>query len=128
MLIYEISGRGLFKLFVTVLALKVSGVPSYCSPRGTFRPTPRQPQTRPPREMSQMDTEAKLLAGVLATETHTRLAVGEQLIEYFKDNSNSPANFEELDRLIAGLAAWMGSSHFKVSELVSEERKEGSSK
>ena len=64
--------------------------------------------------------EEKLLTGVLATDTHTRLVVGEQLIDYFKDDRNSPDAFEELDRLIAGLAAWMGSSHFKVRELVIE--------
>lgn len=59
--------------------------------------------------------EDKLLAGVLSPETHTRLSTGEQLIEYFTDDDNSPDSFEDLDRLIGGLAAWMGSSHFKVS-------------
>lgn len=29
--------------------------------------------------------EKKLLAGVLATETHTRLAIGDQVFDYFKD-------------------------------------------
>lgn len=58
--------------------------------------------------------EKKLLAGVLATETHTRLAIGDQVFDYFKDESNLPEEFEDFDMLISGLAAWMGSSHFKV--------------
>lgn len=58
--------------------------------------------------------EEKLLAEVLSTETQRRLTAGDKVLDYFRDESNTPEEFEEFDSLLAGLAAWMGSSHFKV--------------
>ena len=60
--------------------------------------------------------EAKILSGVLSSETHVRQVAGDQLLEYLRDDSNNIAEFEELDRLIGGLVAWMGSSNFRVSQ------------
>ena len=61
-----------------------------------------------------MSVEAKLLAGVIQTDTHLRLQAAEGLVEYFKDESHDPEDFPEFDRLVSGLAAWMGSSNAKV--------------
>ncbi len=61
--------------------------------------------------------EVKILTGVLSSDTHTRLQAGDQLLEYIRDESNIIAEFDELDRLIGGLSAWMGSSNFRVSLL-----------
>ncbi len=58
--------------------------------------------------------EAKLLAGVIQTDTHKRLQVADDLTDYFKNNDNGIEEFQELDRLVSGLAVWMGSSNFKV--------------
>ena len=58
--------------------------------------------------------EEKLLTDVLSTETQRRLTTGDRVLEYFRDENNIPEEFQDLDTLIAGLAAWMGSSHFKV--------------
>ena len=58
--------------------------------------------------------EAKLLTGVLQTDTYVRLQVAEEMTEYFKKEENSPEEFPELDRLIVGLATWMSSSNSKV--------------
>ena len=62
--------------------------------------------------------EAKILNGVLHSDTHVRLQAGELLLDYLRDESNDIAQFEELDRLINGLCVWMGSSNFKVSVYV----------
>ena len=59
--------------------------------------------------------ETRLLASVLQTDTHKRLAAAEEISEYLKKEENSLDDFAELDRLVSGLAAWMGSSNFKVS-------------
>ncbi len=58
--------------------------------------------------------EEELLAGVIQSDTHRRLQVAEQLLEYFK-KENGFNEFPEFERLIGGLSAWMGSSNFKVS-------------
>ena len=58
--------------------------------------------------------ESELLAGVLQTDTHRRLQVSEQLIDYFKKEENFDG-FPEFESLISGLTTWMGSSNFKVS-------------
>ena len=58
--------------------------------------------------------EEELLAGVIQNDTHKRLQVAEQLLDYFK-KENSFNEFPEFERLIAGLSTWMGSSNFKVS-------------
>lgn len=57
--------------------------------------------------------EAELLAGVIQTDTHKRLQVAEQLLGYFK-KEEAVDEFPDFERLISGLAAWIGSSHFKV--------------
>lgn len=59
--------------------------------------------------------EARLLARVVQTDTHTRLQVAEELVEYFKGGEHAPEEFPEMDRLVAGLAAWMASSNSKVA-------------
>ncbi|XP_064397669.1 CLIP-associating protein 1-B-like [Halichondria panicea] len=59
--------------------------------------------------------EAKLLAGVTQTDTHKRLQVADDLTDFFKNNDQGIEEFQELDRLVSGLAVWMGSSNFKVS-------------
>ncbi|XP_019850114.1 PREDICTED: CLIP-associating protein 1-like [Amphimedon queenslandica] len=59
--------------------------------------------------------EAKILAGVLHTDTHTRLQAGEQLLEYLRNEENQLAEFEDLEELIKGLANWMSSSNFRMS-------------
>ena len=61
--------------------------------------------------------EAKILSGVLSTDTHVRLQAGDQLLGYLRDDNNDLEEFEDLDRLIGGLASWMGSSNFKVCML-----------
>ena len=58
--------------------------------------------------------EATLLAGVLQSDTHKRLAVAEELLEWTQKEENDPLTFPELDRLVGGLAGWMSSSNFKV--------------
>lgn len=58
-----------------------------------------------------------MLAGVIQTDTHKRLQVAEELIDYFKNNKESVNEFEEFDRLVSGLAVWMGNSNFKVPPL-----------
>ncbi len=58
--------------------------------------------------------EAKLLAGVTQTDTHKRLQVADDLTDFFKNNDQGIEEFQELDRLVSGLAVWMGSSNFKV--------------
>ncbi len=58
--------------------------------------------------------EARLLAGVVQTDTYIRLQVAEELTEYFKKEEHSPEDFPELERLIAGLGSWMSSSNSKV--------------
>ena len=62
--------------------------------------------------------EAKLLAGVVQTDTHKRLQVAEELLTYFKNEENSASEFPELERLIAALSAWMTSSNFKVQTMM----------
>lgn len=59
--------------------------------------------------------EARLLTGAMSTDTHTRLGVAEELMDYFKHEDHSPEDFPEFDRLISNMAAWMGSSNFKVA-------------
>ena len=59
--------------------------------------------------------ESKILAGVLQSDTHTRLQAGEQLLEYLRDEGNQLGEFEDLEELIKGLANWMSSSNFRVS-------------
>lgn len=59
--------------------------------------------------------EARLLASVLQTDTHKRLTAADEITDYLKRDENNLEDFAELDRLVAGLAAWMGSSNFKVS-------------
>lgn len=58
--------------------------------------------------------EAKFLAGVVQTDTHKRLQIAEELTEYFKNNEEGANEFQEFDRLVSGLAVWMGNSNFKV--------------
>ena len=59
--------------------------------------------------------EARILASVLQTDTHKRLAAADEISEYLKKDETTLDEFVELDRLVSGLAAWMGSSNFKVS-------------
>ena len=59
--------------------------------------------------------EAKLLAGVIQSDTHKRLQVAEELTDYFKNHDDSIEEFQEFDRLVSALAAWVGSSNFKVA-------------
>lgn len=59
--------------------------------------------------------EARILASVLQTDTHKRLAAADEISEYLKKDETSLDEFLELDRLVTGLAAWMGSSNFKVN-------------
>ena len=58
--------------------------------------------------------EACLLAGVLQSDTHKRLTVAEELLEWAKKEENDPQAFPELEQLVGGLAGWMSSSNFKV--------------
>lgn len=58
--------------------------------------------------------EARLLADVLKTDTHVRVQVAEELMEWIRNEENEPEAFPDLERLIAGLSQWMGSSNFKV--------------
>lgn len=58
--------------------------------------------------------EARLLADVLKTDTHVRVQVAEELTEWMRGEDNDPESFPELERLVEGLAQWMGSSNFKV--------------
>lgn len=59
--------------------------------------------------------EARLLANVLQTDTHKRLAAADEISEYLKKEDTSLDEFTEMDRVVSALAAWMGSSNFKVS-------------
>ena len=61
--------------------------------------------------------EAKLLAGVLQADTHTRIQVSEELLEWMKNEENQPEAFPELERLVEGLVTWMSSNNFKVERL-----------
>lgn len=66
--------------------------------------------------------EARILASVLQTETHKRLAAVDEISDYLKKEETSLDEFAEVDRLVAGLVAWMSSSNFKVSLGVREPR------
>lgn len=57
--------------------------------------------------------EAELLAGVIQTDTHKRLQVADQLLEYFKKDAAFD-EFPDFDSLISGLSSWIGSSNFRV--------------
>lgn len=59
--------------------------------------------------------EAELLAGVIQTDTHKRLQIVDQLIEYFKKEVDFD-EFPDFERLIGGLSSWLGSSNFKVAK------------
>lgn len=61
--------------------------------------------------------EARLLASVLQTDTHKRLTAADEISDYLKKEENSLDEFAEMDRFVTGLAAWMGSSNFKVSHI-----------
>lgn len=61
--------------------------------------------------------EADLLAGVIQTDTHKRLQVAEQLIEYLKREDGFD-DFPDFEQLITGLSSWIGSSNFKVEYLI----------
>ena len=58
--------------------------------------------------------EVRLLADVLKTDTHVRVQVSEELTEWMRNEENDPEAFPDLERLVGGLAQWMGSSNFKV--------------
>ena len=58
--------------------------------------------------------EARLLASVVQTDVHKRLQASDELIDYLKQEDTSVEEFPEIDRLISGLASWMGNSNFKV--------------
>jgi CLIP-associating protein 1/2 len=59
--------------------------------------------------------ESKLLKGVLQTNTTARLQVADDLLKFLLKDESSLDGFEDLDLLVEGLVAWLGSSHFKVS-------------
>ena len=59
--------------------------------------------------------EARLLANVLQTDTHKRLAAADEISDYLKKDETSLDEFAEMDRFVSALSAWMGSSNFKVS-------------
>ena len=59
--------------------------------------------------------EARLLANVLQTDTHKRLAAADEMSDYLKKDETNLDEFAEMDRFVSALAAWMGSSNFKVS-------------
>ena len=59
--------------------------------------------------------EAKLLSGVLQNDMHQRLQIGDQLIEYIRSDDTDLDEFEEFEKLMAGLVGWMNSSNSKVS-------------
>ena len=59
--------------------------------------------------------EAKLLTGVLQNDMHQRLQIGDQLIEYIRSDDTNLDEFEEFEKLMAGLVGWMNSSNSKVS-------------
>ena len=58
--------------------------------------------------------EAKLLAGVVQTDTHKRVQVSDDLLDWMRNEEHDPEAFPDLDQLVGGLAQWMGSSNFKV--------------
>lgn len=58
--------------------------------------------------------EARLLATVLQTDVHKRLQAADEIQEYLKNEETSVEEFPEFDRLVSGLASWMGNSNFKV--------------
>ena len=59
--------------------------------------------------------EERLLADVLKTDTHVRVQVSEELSEWMRKEDNDPEAFPDLERLVGGLAQWMGSSNHKVA-------------
>ena len=69
--------------------------------------------------------EAKLLTGVLQSDTHIRQQAAEELLEWVKCEENDPAAFPELDRLVGGLVGWMTSSNFKVRGEGERRRRDG---
>lgn len=56
-----------------------------------------------------------MLANVLLTDTHKRLAAVDEISDYLKRDETNLEEFAEMDRFVSALAAWMGSSNFKVS-------------
>lgn len=60
--------------------------------------------------------ESKLLSGVLQTNTTVRLQVADDLLKFLLNDSATLSGFEDVDQLVVGLIAWLGSSHFKVSQ------------
>ena len=63
-----------------------------------------------------LDMESKLLNGVLQTNTTVRLQVADDLLKYLLNDSTTLSGFEDVDQLVVGLVAWLGSSHFKVNQ------------
>ena len=59
--------------------------------------------------------EERLLADVLKTDTHVRVQASEELSEWMRNEENEPEAFPDLDRLVGGLAQWIGSSNHKVA-------------
>ena len=61
--------------------------------------------------------EERLVKGVLQSNTTVRLQVAEELLTFLSDPSSSLTGFEDLDQVVEGLVAWLGSSHFKVTRM-----------
>ena len=56
----------------------------------------------------------RLLAEMFDKDTNKRLQVGIALHGFLSEEENSVHDFDDLDRLIAGLVTWINSSHPKV--------------
>lgn len=64
--------------------------------------------------MAEVSQAESLLSEILATDTTRRLQAGTALQAYLSEEENSVYDFDEQDRLLAGLVTWVNSSHPKV--------------
>ena len=56
----------------------------------------------------------RLVSEVLQKETHRRLQAAVELFNFFENEDNSVNDFEDIEKLIEGLAGWTNSGNPKV--------------
>ena len=64
--------------------------------------------------MAEQNEADRLLLEIFEKDTNRRLQAGVALQAYLDEEENSVHDFDDVDRLIAGLVTWISSSHPKV--------------
>ena len=63
-----------------------------------------------------MATLDDFMSSVVSQDTKKRQSVHEKLVQHLQDPNNS-LNCEEMDKFVDGLASWVSSSNYKVSDI-----------